>query len=102
MKVKNLFLFPNNLSFLSLGMTVLLHQKTKTKKFSTSDREIKQLRQKITKKKGEKMKMMHNCDVSGRRNVLPSRKDRIATKLFYCSIVAVIITIDILAIILTK
>lgn len=48
------------------------------------------------------MKMMHNCDVSGRRNVLPSRKDRITTKLFYGGIVAVIIAIDILAIILTK
>ncbi len=48
------------------------------------------------------MKMMHNCDVSGRRNVLPSRKDRIAAKLFYGGIVAVIIAIDILAIILTK
>lgn len=34
--------------------------------------------------------------------VRPDRKDRIATKLFYCSIVAVIIAIDILAIILTK
>ena len=41
-------------------MTVLLHQKTKTRKFSTSDKEIKQLRQKITKKKGEKMKMNYN------------------------------------------
>ena len=48
------------------------------------------------------MKMMQNCDVSGRRNVLPSRKDRIMAKLFYGGIVAVIIAIDILAIILTK
>lgn len=48
------------------------------------------------------MEMTQDCDVSGRRNVRPDRKDRIATKLFYCSIVAVIIAIDILAIILTK
>lgn len=48
------------------------------------------------------MKITQNCDVSGRKNVLPSRKDRITTKLFYGGIVAVIIAIDILAIILTK
>ena len=48
------------------------------------------------------MRTMQNCDVSGRKNVLPSRKDRIATRLFYGGIVAVIIAIDILAIILTK
>ena len=48
------------------------------------------------------MKMIQNCDVSGRRNVLASRKDRIVAKLFYGGIVAVIIAIDILAIILTK
>ena len=83
-------------------MAVLLHQKTGIKKFSTSDKEIKRLGEETSKKKGEKMKMMHNCDVSGRRNVLPSRKDRIAAKLFYGGIVAVIIAIDILAIILTK
>lgn len=48
------------------------------------------------------MRTMQNCDVSGRKNVLPSRKDRIAARLFYGGIVAVIIAIDILAIILTK
>ena len=48
------------------------------------------------------MEMTQDCDVSGRRNVRPDRKDRIATKLSYCSVVAVIIAIDILAIILTK
>ncbi len=34
------------------------------------------------------MRTMHNCDVSGRRNVLPSRKDRIAAKVSlikYCT-----------------
>ena len=83
-------------------MAVLLHQKTGIKKFSTSDKEIKRLGEETSKKKGEKMKMMQNCDVSGRKNVLPSRKDRIAAKLFYGGIVVVIIAIDILAIILTK
>lgn len=48
------------------------------------------------------MKITQNCDASGRRNVRPDRKDRIAAKLFYGGIVAVIIAIDILAIILTK
>ena len=48
------------------------------------------------------MKITQDCDVSGRRHVLPGRKDRMTTKLFYCSIVAVIIAIDILAIILIK
>ena len=48
------------------------------------------------------MRTMQNCDVSGRKNVLPSRKDRIVAKLFYGGIVAGIIAIDILAIILTK
>ena len=48
------------------------------------------------------MRTMQNCDVSGRKNVLPSRKDRIAARLFYGGIVAVIIAIDILAIILLE
>lgn len=83
-------------------MAVLLHQKTGIKRFSTSDEEIKQLRQKMSKMKGEKMNITQSCDVGGRRNVRPDRKDRIAAKLFYGGIVAVIIAIDLLAIILTK
>lgn len=48
------------------------------------------------------MKKMQNSSISRRRNALPNRGEELAAKLFMCGIVAVIVAIDVLAIICAK
>lgn len=48
------------------------------------------------------MKTTHNLGISGRRNALPSRKEELAAKIFMGGIVALIVAIDVLALVYAK
>ncbi len=48
------------------------------------------------------MKTTQKLGISSRRNALPSRREQLAAKLFMGGIVAVIVAIDVLAIICAK
>lgn len=48
------------------------------------------------------MKTTHNLGISGRRNALPSKREKLAAKLFMGGIVAVIVAIDVLALVYAK